>query len=548
MEIHSALRFEEVVGKDLFTLFPDLHERKLFSHFERALSGQATVLSTALHRYLLPLPSPFREAGLEHMLQTARIAPLFSDTNVCGIVVFIEDVTQRECQATALARQHRRDELLSWALTHLLQQQEPHRVVRPLFFKIAEYLDFDTFFLYLRDPESGILSLNAAGGVPIELEKDFAHCPFVSLMPEESREMVLLDSVQSRLEPEYALLRKARISAVAALPLLANDRNLGVLCFATWSRQFISPDESDLLITIGQCLATRIDRENTHRQLVKAQEQLTGHAQDLEAKVQERTARLQETISQLETFSYTLAHDLKAPVRGITGYCTILREDFSAKIPAGANHLIQKLAQTSGRMEALVQDLLAFSKVSQQEVILSPVDPEPIIQDLFSMCAPALQHNLSIRRPLHPMRAHRTLLQHVLSNLIDNALKYVEPNSAPNVMIYSQLMPHSSPSTRSRPLLFSSIVSARPDDPATQVGSPQPHVRLWVVDQGVGIPPEIQERIFGIFERGVSSNLYEGTGMGLAIVARAMQRMGGTCGVESEPGKGSRFWIELPAA
>src|SRR3954454_7548950 len=95
MEIHSGLRLDEIAGKDLFSLFPDLHERKLASHFERALSGEASVLSTSLHRYLLPLPSPFRETGLVHMLQTARIAPLFSEGKTCGIVVVLEDVTQR---------------------------------------------------------------------------------------------------------------------------------------------------------------------------------------------------------------------------------------------------------------------------------------------------------------------------------------------------------------------------------------------------------------------------------------------------------------------
>src|SRR5688572_19327752 len=96
MELHSGRRFEDVVGKDLFTLFPDLLERRLVSHFERALHGESSVLSTALHRYLLPLPSLFRDHGLVHMLQTARIGPLFFEEKVCGIVLVIEDVTQRE--------------------------------------------------------------------------------------------------------------------------------------------------------------------------------------------------------------------------------------------------------------------------------------------------------------------------------------------------------------------------------------------------------------------------------------------------------------------
>src|SRR5581483_10126300 len=111
-------------------------------HFERALQGESSVLSTALHRYLLPLPSPFRETGQVHMLQTARIAPLFVEDKICGVVLVIEDVTQRERQAEILSRQHRRDELLSWALAQLLQTDQPRKAVRPLFFKVAEQLDF----------------------------------------------------------------------------------------------------------------------------------------------------------------------------------------------------------------------------------------------------------------------------------------------------------------------------------------------------------------------------------------------------------------------
>jgi hypothetical protein len=101
MEAHSRMRFADVAGKSIFTLFPDLKQRKLVSSFDRALTGESSVLSTALHRYLLPLPSTFREFSSVHMLQTARIAPLFSNAEICGLVLVLEDVTQREGQADA---------------------------------------------------------------------------------------------------------------------------------------------------------------------------------------------------------------------------------------------------------------------------------------------------------------------------------------------------------------------------------------------------------------------------------------------------------------
>ena len=236
MEIHSGLRSEDAAGKDFLILFPELRERKLASYFELALTGESSVLSTSLHHYLLRLPSPLREPGVLHMLQTARIAPLLSEGIVCGIVVIIEDVTQRESQAEALRRQHQRDIILSWASAHLLESEQPRKTIRQLFFKIAENLDFDTFLLYLRDIETGILGLYASGGFPVDLEKDFEGYPLLCAAA-DTPEMMVFDSVGSRTAPEFRLLQKAGVSAAIAIPLRVNDRPLGLLCLASWRRQ-----------------------------------------------------------------------------------------------------------------------------------------------------------------------------------------------------------------------------------------------------------------------------------------------------------------------
>jgi PAS domain S-box-containing protein len=545
LESHSSLRSEDVLGKNLFTLFPDLRERLLVSHFERALKGESSVLSTALHKYLLPLPSPFRGTGVPHMLQTARISPLFSDGKVCGIVLVIEDVTQRESQAQTLERQHRHDQLLSWSLAQLLKTEQPRKTVRQLFFKIAEQLDFDSFLIYLRDAETGKLCLDASGGIPIESEKDFVNCPFLRVLATPNQTTVL-NAVRSRRQFEFAALKKAGISAAVVIPLIANERDLGLLCFTTWTRELIGPDELELVDRIAQFLSTALDRENTNRQLQNARELLSEHAQLLEKRVQERTARLQETVSELETFSYTVAHDLRAPVRGITGYCEVLLEDFHDVLPPDASHIIKKISHASSRMESLTHDLLEFSKVSRQEIVLSKTEIEPIIEELATLQSPSYRQAISLRTPLLPVQAHKGMLQHVFLNLVDNAIKFVNPGREPKITIFTEPVAHASPNTRSGALTFSSA-----EDPSGEKrqSTPEKHhsIRIWVSDEGIGIAPEVHQKIFGIFERGDVSEKYEGTGIGLAIVARAVQRMGGTCGVESNLGKGSRFWLELPA-
>jgi PAS domain S-box-containing protein len=548
MEQHSGMTFEDVAGKNLFALFPDLRKRKLTGHFERALQGESSILSSSLHRYLLPLAPPFRETDLTLMLQTARLAPLFSAGEPCGIIVVIEDVSQRESQAEALEQQHRRDELLSQALAQLLKTEQPRKAIRQLFFKVAEQMDFDTFLVYLPDNESGQVTLEAAGGVEVESNHEFLACPFTALLSGASSEIVVLDSLLKFQPPEYALLHKVGVRAAVLMPLVSNGHNLGLVCFATCTRDTIAPEESRLLATIAEFLATRVGRERTNQQLQKATEALSQHAQALEKNVQERTARLQETVSELETFSYTIAHDLRAPARAMSGFCEVLLEDFADALPEKARMLVQRMARAGGRLESLTRDLLEFSRISRQEIVLAPTEIGPVIEEVAAARLPSLRQAITVCTPLQPVCAHSGLLQHALSNLVDNAVKFVEPGKSPVITISTEPVSHGSLNPLPRQLTFSARNRAPHQDPSHPTEEPARCVRIWVKDQGIGIPPEAHQKIFGIFERGATSECYEGTGIGLAIVARAMQRMGGSCGVESEPGKGSRFWLELPAA
>jgi signal transduction histidine kinase len=224
----------------------------------------------------------------------------------------------------------------------------------------------------------------------------------------------------------------------------------------------------------------------------------------------------------------------------------VLLEDFGRELTTEAKDVVVRLSRAARRLESLTRDLLAFSRVSVEKVALTPVQVGPILEDIFAMRAPEVREAATVKEPLHPVRAHAALLQQAIANLVDNAVKFVAPGQKPRITIWTQKVGEISPNTRMRALSFSSIESIKTGDaPAPDTAD---RVRIWVADQGIGIPREVHPKIFGIFERAVTIEQYEGTGIGLAIVARALQRMEGTCGVESEPGQGSRFWLELPAA
>jgi two-component system CheB/CheR fusion protein len=238
----------------------------------------------------------------------------------------------------------------------------------------------------------------------------------------------------------------------------------------------------------------------------------------LESRVHERTAQLSHSRAEMEAFTYTVAHDLRAPLRAMHGLSQLVLQDYDGKTldDAGKQNL-RRIMDASRRMDALIQDLLAFSQLAREEVHLEPIPLTGSVESVLRELASEIEHagaEVTVQGPLPTVQAHRTILSQVLSNLVSNALKFAAPGVKPKVRIRSE----------------------------TQGGR---HL-LWVEDNGIGIAPELHARIFKVFERLHKTEQYPGTGIGLAIAARGMERMGGKIGVESELGQGSRFWIEFP--
>jgi signal transduction histidine kinase len=260
--------------------------------------------------------------------------------------------------------------------------------------------------------------------------------------------------------------------------------------------------------------ASKIARDVT--ELHQVQERLESHARDLEMKVRERTARLEETVAELEAFSYSLSHDMRAPVRAIQSFSEIVLTDYGDRLGDGADHL-RRVVNAAARLDRLIQDVLAFARLSRAEIKVVPLDVEKLVQDIIrerpELRGPGAE--VRIEGQLLPMLGHDASLTQCLTNLLDNAVKFVPRGTKPQVRVFSE-----------------------------RVGD---KVRLCVRDNGIGIEPEAQKRLFAIFQRLATVEPYQGTGVGLAIVRKAAERMHGRVGVESLPGKGSTFWVELPS-
>jgi PAS domain S-box-containing protein len=258
-------------------------------------------------------------------------------------------------------------------------------------------------------------------------------------------------------------------------------------------------------------------RKAAEAQLKEVQEELARYASQLESTVSERTAKLKETIAEMETFSYSLSHDMRAPLRAMRGFSEILIEDFAEKLGSVGGGYLKKIGHSALRLDQLIQDVLTYSRVGAEGTI-GRVEVEKLVRDIIfeQPMLEASKAEIKIETPLLSVLAHEASLSQGLSNLLVNAVKFVAPGVVPRVRVRSE----------------------RHDG----------KVRLWIEDNGIGIDPKYQERIFGMFQRLHDNKTYEGTGIGLAIVRKAVERMGGTVGVESEMGQGSRFWVELPGS
>jgi PAS domain S-box-containing protein len=273
--------------------------------------------------------------------------------------------------------------------------------------------------------------------------------------------------------------------------------------------------QKDKLLTV--ILRDMTERKAAEQALRNAPQEVHAYREALEKAVAERTVQLRETISELETFTYSLVHDMRAPLRAVRSFAAFLREDCGERLGKEGVSYLDRIERASQHLGSLVEGVLSYSRMAKEQMRLQPVDVEKLLRDVIAE-RPALrppQAEVDIESPLPPMVAHSAALARCLGNLLDNAAKFVGPGTKPHIRI------------RSAP-----------------VGG---HVRLWIEDNGIGIPPAAQGRLFGMFQRVHRPEEYPGAGVGLAIVRKGVERMGGKVGVESEPGKGSRFWIELPA-
>ncbi len=262
------------------------------------------------------------------------------------------------------------------------------------------------------------------------------------------------------------------------------------------------------------------ERKSVEQTLRVTRDELARINAELEARVLERTRSLEQTTRELNDFCYSIAHDLRAPLRAQTAFAHMLEQDYGQVLGETGLHYVRVIEGAAERQGKLLSDLLTHISVGQAEMPLRPLDLAALVEgaraDLQEEIK-AKEATVDCTEVTGCVLANESSLHLAITNLLTNALKFVAPGCKPSVKVRTE---------------------AR-----------ESYLRVWVEDNGIGIPLEYRDKLFGVFQRLHPCEKYPGTGIGLAIVKRAVERMGGHVGLESSVGKGSRFWVDLrPAA
>jgi len=443
--------------------------------------------------------------------------------DIVGAVSVVRDITERKQMEDELRRSESEFKLLSDVASNLLASENPQGLVNELCRAVMVHLDCHTFFNFLVDELAGRLHLNAFAGIPEEEAAKIEWLDFgvaVCGCAARDGERIVAEDIFNTPDIRTDLVRSYGIQAYACHPLkVGGGRVIGTLSFGTKSRTIFTPQELAVMKTVADQVAVAMERIGLIEGLRKARDELEVRVEERTAELARYMARLEESNQALQDFASIASHDLQEPLRKVESFGSMLKQKYGGQLGEQGNGYIERLIDANKRMRSLITALLEYSRLTTKASPITEVGLTGIVNEVLSDLEVRIERTGGKVHlgDLPVIEADPTQMRQLFQNLIGNALKFHKEGEQPFVKVSSSTMDNGD-------------------------------FQIVVEDNGIGFEEQYAEKIFSPFQRlhGRSSQ-YKGTGMGLAICRKIVERHGGTISAESEPGKGSTFIVRLPA-
>ncbi len=435
-------------------------------------------------------------------------------------VAVFDVITERKRTEEALQLSESRFKLLSETASQLLASENPQAIVEDLCRRVMQHLDCHVFFNFMVDDVMDKLHLNACAGIPEEEARKIEWLDYgVAVAGCAARDgiRIVAEDIFNTPDIRTELVKSCGIQAYACHPLEVQGKIIGTLSFGTKTSTHFSAEDLALMKTVADQVATAMEKLSLVDELRNSRDELELRVRERTAELNAYMAKLQQSNQALQDFASIAAHDMKEPLRKVISFGNMLRQKYEDSLGQTGSDYLQRMLNATERMQSLLAGLLDYSRVAMASEPFKEVDLSDLIGEVIS--------DLEVRitktggevhiGTLPVISADPTQMRQLFQNLIGNALKFHKPGEKPTVQVRS--VSHS--------------------DSGSQI---------VVEDNGIGFDEQYLDKIFAPFQRFHARSEYEGTGMGLAICKKIVERHGGSITAKSTPGAGSKFIVTLP--